>query len=173
MVTAGLLYPCYTVLTMNTSPETDSAFTKLRHELIDTYVRKAGVYDRKVLKAMRTIPRHLFVPKSLLSAAYENTALTIGYGQTISQPSLVGVMTQLLHLNDNEKVLEVGTGSGYQTAILSHLAKNVYTIERIPSLAKIARINLRRLNLQNIHVFTGDGTRGLTRYAPFDAIIVT
>lgn len=126
-----------------------------------------------VLSSFEAIPREFFIEETFQESAYEDRALPIGEGQTISQPSLVGTMLQALKLQENEKVLEIGTGSGFQAALLGKLAKEVYTIERIPKLAQTAAQNLKNLKITNVKVVVGDGTLGLKRFAPFDAIIVT
>ncbi|OKO83146.1 protein-L-isoaspartate O-methyltransferase [Bradyrhizobium sp. NAS96.2] len=126
-----------------------------------------------VRAAMTEVPRHEFVPPEYRSAAYSNSPLPIGHGQTISQPLIVGLMTELLQLAKTDKVLEVGTGSGYQTAILSVLAGEVYTIEIVPELGKMARANLERLGYRNVSTKIGDGYQGWAEHAPFNAIIVT
>ncbi|WP_245331699.1 protein-L-isoaspartate(D-aspartate) O-methyltransferase [Bradyrhizobium sp. NAS80.1] len=127
----------------------------------------------RVRAAMTEVPRHEFVPPEYRSAAYSNSPLPIGHGQTISQPLIVGLMTELLQLAKTDKVLEVGTGSGYQTAILSVLAGEVYTIEIVPELGKMARANLERLGYRNVSTKIGDGYQGWAEHAPFNAIIVT
>ncbi len=133
-----------------------------------------GIDDSRVLEAMATVPRHLFVDSPLRRRAYQDSALPIGEGQTISQPYMVARMTQLLALCGHEKVLEIGTGCGYQTAVLSHLCRRVYSIERIPSLHEKARRNLRHARCAaNVMLKCGDGLLGWPDYAPFDAIIVT
>ena len=132
-----------------------------------------GVKDPKVLHVMGTIPRHLFIEKGLQDQAYLDRPMTIGSGQTISQPLIVGLMTQTLELKGNERVLEIGTGSGYQTAILSKLAKKIYTMERIQTLSVVARKLLYRMSYNNIEFKIGDGTLGWPEEGPFDAIIVT
>jgi protein-L-isoaspartate(D-aspartate) O-methyltransferase len=129
--------------------------------------------DPRVRAAMAEVPRHEFVPPEYRSAAYSNWPLPIGHEQTISQPFIVALMTELLQPKKTEKVLEVGTGSGYQAAILSVLAGEVYTIEIVPALGKMARANLERLGYSNVRTRTGDGYQGWAEYAPFDAIIVT
>jgi protein-L-isoaspartate(D-aspartate) O-methyltransferase len=126
-----------------------------------------------VLRVMREVPRHLFVPEDLWDMAYRDTPLPIGYGQTISQPYIVAYMTQMLHLSADSRVLEVGTGSGYQVAILSRLAKQVYTIERVEELATCAEQVLEELGYDNVMVRVGDGGYGWPEAAPFDSIIVT
>ncbi|MER2600356.1 MAG: protein-L-isoaspartate(D-aspartate) O-methyltransferase [Caldilineales bacterium] len=133
----------------------------------------AGVRDARVLAAMSRVPREVFVPVDERSAAYYDGPLPIGQGQTISQPYVVAVMTELLHLQGHERVLEIGTGSGYQTAILSHLVQHVYTIERLPELAERARAALNHLGLSNISFWLGDGSLGWPEHAPYDAILLT
>ncbi|WP_421786142.1 protein-L-isoaspartate(D-aspartate) O-methyltransferase [Hyphobacterium sp.] len=136
-------------------------------------LRGQGVTDRHVLAAIERTPRGLFVPERFVDQAYENRPLPIDCGQTISQPLIVGLMTQLLNLNDRCKVLEIGTGSGYQAAVLSRLARRVYTIERYRTLAKEAEARFEALRLTNITQRVGDGTKGWPEQAPFDRIIVT
>lgn len=136
-------------------------------------LRNGGVTDRAVLSAIETVPREAFVPPVFRDRAYENSALPIGGGQTISQPLIVGMMTQALELTKRHKVLEVGTGSGYQTAILAKLCRRVYTIERIRELLVNAEDKLAELNLRNVTTKAGDGTKGWPEQAPFDRIIVT
>lgn len=126
-----------------------------------------------MLNALTNIPRHEFLSKELAGVAYTNRTLSIGHGQTISQPFIVALMTELLHVRATDKVLEIGTGSGYQSAILSALVREVYTVELIPELATSARNTLARLGYTNIKSKTGDGYHGWEEYAPFDAIIVT
>lgn len=147
--------------------------TKERLAMVEGQLCRRGIHDPRVLEAMRRIPRHQFVSPEYQSEAYEDRPLPIGEGQTISQPYMVAIMTQSLDLKGSEKVLEIGTGSGYQTALLAELAKSVYTIERIPSLAARAEKVLREMGYQNIFFRTGDGTRGWPEEAPFDGIIVT
>jgi protein-L-isoaspartate(D-aspartate) O-methyltransferase len=132
-----------------------------------------GIRDRRVLEAMRRVPRHEFVPEEIRHRAYDDAALPIGEGQTISQPYMVAAMTELLELKGGEKVLEVGTGSGYQAAVLAELAREVYTIELHEELSERAREIIGRLGYRNVHFRTGDGTLGLPGEAPFQAIIVT
>ena len=148
-------------------------FAKSRQALVEESLLSSGVTDQRVLKAFLSVPRHEFVFPEYRDQAYADGPLPIGEGQVITQPSLAARMTQALHLQGNEKVLEIGTGCGYQAAILSLLAKEIYTIERLPSLAKRAQSVLRRLGFTNVSDFLGDGTKGLPAYAPFDAILVT
>ncbi len=137
-------------------------------------LREQGIRDEVTLAAMGTIPRHIFVDEALSSRAYEDVSLPIGFGQTISQPYIVARMTEILRGNGSlGKVLEIGTGCGYQTAVLSKLAKEVYSVERISPLLMKARGNLRELRMRNIKVKHADGTMGLPELAPFDGIIVT
>jgi protein-L-isoaspartate(D-aspartate) O-methyltransferase len=129
--------------------------------------------DPRVLRAMATVPRHVLVPEALRSAAYENRPLPIGHGQTISQPYIVALMTDLLRLQPGDRVLEIGTGSGYQAAVLAELGMQVYSIEIIEPLGELARTNLARLGYDDVEVRIGDGYYGWEEQAPFDAIIVT
>jgi len=145
---------------------------KKRQRLIEL-LREEGITSESVLRAIGKIPRHLFLPKELEDLAYENNALPIGESQTISQPYIVALMTQALDLTGKEKVLEIGTGSGYQTAILAELSKEVYTIERIKSLMERAKDLLTFLGYKNIHFKLGDGTEGWEEFAKYDRIIVT
>jgi len=137
-----------------------------------SYIGKDSLNER-IIQAMAKVPRHEFVPEAMRSYAYENRALPIGEEQTISQPYIVALMTDLADINENSRVLEVGTGSGYQAAVLSELAGHVYTIEIIDSLGKRARATLERLNYKNVTVRIGDGYHGWQEHAPFDAILVT
>ena len=148
-------------------------YKKLREEMIRGQLIPRGINDRKVLDAFLRVEREKFVSPSLREDAYKDFPLSIGEGQTISQPYMVALMTQYLRLKGREKVLEIGTGSGYQTAILALLSLQVYSIERIPSLAEKARERLERLGYENIQIFVSDGTLGLPRYAPYDRIMVT
>jgi protein-L-isoaspartate(D-aspartate) O-methyltransferase len=143
-----------------------------RAEMIEKQLRRRGISDSAVLAAMLAVPRHEFVPEELRSRAYEDAPLPIGSGQTISQPYIVASMTLALRLQPTDRALEVGTGCGFQAAVLSHLAKEVYTIELRPELASAASEKLARLGYHNVHVHCGDGTLGLPEFAPFDAILV-
>jgi protein-L-isoaspartate(D-aspartate) O-methyltransferase len=147
-------------------------FEKQRRNLIDQ-LRSQGISSSTVLDAMLKVPRHKFVPSSQRHLAYQNRPLSIGHGQTISQPFIVGYMTEAASVAPGEKVLEIGTGSGYQAAVLAELAKEVYTIEIIPELAEGARSVLRELGYKNVQVKTGNGYEGWPEHAPFDAIVVT
>ncbi|MBN2655357.1 MAG: protein-L-isoaspartate(D-aspartate) O-methyltransferase [Nitrospirae bacterium] len=151
----------------------DQHYRGLAQLMIRSQLAARGIQDKRVLDAMASVPRHEFMPEAQKSMAYEDMALPIAAGQTISQPYMVAVMTQLLDLHGDEKVLEVGTGSGYQAAVLSMLASEVYTVERIPELAEKAKQDLQRLGYSNVNVVIADGTAGLPDKAPFDRIIVT
>lgn len=148
-------------------------FNKLRKEMVKTQIKLRGIKDKRVLKAMEKVPRHLLIPEEYRYLAYEDRPVPIGFGQTISQPYIVALMTELLELKGDEKVLEIGTGSGYQAAILAELCKEVYTIEIIEELAKRAEKNLQKLGYKNIKIKNGDGFLGWKEYAPFDRIIIT
>jgi protein-L-isoaspartate(D-aspartate) O-methyltransferase len=141
--------------------------------MVDQQMVGRGIRDERVLEAMLAIPRHEFVPQDQVRRAYIDAPLPIGNHQTISQPYIVALMTEFLNLKGHETVLEIGTGSGYQAAILGHLAKKVYSIERIPELAERSRSLLHSLQLENIEVVVGDGSCGLPEHAPYQAIIVT
>ena len=136
-------------------------------------LKARGIKNERVIDAMEKVQRHLFVGEDLYDRAYDDCALPIGEGQTISQPYMVALMTELLELKGDEKVLEIGTGSGYQSAVLSLLAAEVITVERIEVFASRVEKLLGELHYNNVHVIVSDGTRGLTEYAPFDGIIVT
>lgn len=142
-------------------------------DMVETQIRRRGVTDEEVLAAMEKVPRHKFVPSHHESQAYADHPLPIGHGQTISQPYIVALMTELLHLKDTDRVLEIGTGSGYQAAILAEIVAEVYTVEIIKPLAVEARERLERLGYTNIHIRQADGYFGWQEHAPYDAIIVT
>ena len=140
--------------------------------MLTEQIEARGLHEPRLLAALEAVPRHLFVPEAYRAHAYEDRALTIGSGQTISQPYMVAFMTHLLDLKGDERVLDVGTGSGYQTAILAQLAREVHTIEYLPQLAESAEKSLGSLGLQNIHFHTGDGSLGWPDAAPYQGIIV-
>jgi len=144
-----------------------------RRRMVEQQIAGRGIRDERVLDAMRKIPRHLFVPAPYDSDAYEDTPLPIGNGQTISQPYIVALMTELLHPEPTDTVLEIGAGSGYQAAILSMLAKNVITIERIDTVAALAKANLAAVHADNVKIIIGDGTLGYLPAAPYNGILVT
>ena len=148
-------------------------YDRLRLRMVERQIKGRGVRDKRVLEAMRKVPRHLFLPPEKADQAYEDHPVSIGRGQTISQPYMVALMTEALELRGDEKVLEIGTGSGYQTAILAELAREVYSVERIPELADEARTRLEDLGYTNVHIRVGNGTLGWPEEAPFDAILVT
>ncbi len=148
-------------------------YEALRERMVREQLIARGIRDPRVLEAMRRVPRHEFVPPHLRDHAYEDGPLPIGGGQTISQPYIVAYMTQALALRPDDVVLEIGTGSGYQTAILCELARQVYSLERRPELAERAREVLTRLGYRHVQLHVGDGTQGLPEFAPYDAILVT
>ena len=154
-----------------------ASFEEQRQQLVAEYLVSPRygppITDKKVLAAMRKVPRHEFVPQDVRDQAYEDKALPIGSGQTISQPYVVALMTQALRLKKGEKVLEIGTGSGYQAAVLAEITPRVYSIEILPELAGNARRTLDRLGYKKVKTRVGDGYLGWKEYAPFDAIIVT
>jgi len=151
----------------------ESAFSSLRERMVEEQIISRGITDSLVIGAMRRVPRHMFVPPSYRSSAYIDSPLPIGSNQTISQPYIVALMTASMKLKGGEKVLEVGTGSGYQAAVLASIADTVYTIEIIPELAYRASTVLDSLGYDNVQVIRGDGYYGLPQLAPFDAVIVT
>jgi protein-L-isoaspartate(D-aspartate) O-methyltransferase len=150
-----------------------ASFEEARHQMVERQLAGRGITDERVLEAMREVPRHRFVPDDMWDMAYRDTPLPIGHGQTISQPYIVAYMTQTLHLTPDDRVLEVGTGSGYQVAILSRLAKRVYTVERVSELSKCAEQIMQELGYDNIEFRVGDGGYGWPEEASFDAIVVT
>jgi protein-L-isoaspartate(D-aspartate) O-methyltransferase len=154
-------------------PEKDNEFSGQRESMVDIQIQAREIKEEKVLQAMRKVPRHFFVPDDLRPYAYADEPLPIGEGQTISQPYIVAYMTEALELRGEEKVLEVGTGSGYQTAVLAEIVKEVYTVEIVSTLSLTAQEVLQRLGYTNIHFKIGDGTFGWQENAPYDAIMVT
>ncbi len=148
-------------------------YIQLRKNMVEQQLKTRDIYDKKVLEVMEKVERHKFVPKNLINDAYDDNPLPIGYGQTISQPYIVALMTQSLDADENDKVLEIGTGSGYQAAILAELVKEVYTIEIIEELSFLAEDRLNNLGYKNVKVKNADGYFGWEENAPFDAIIVT
>jgi len=144
-----------------------------RLQMVESQIERRGVKDKSVLLAMRNVKRHLFVPESQQGLAYDDHPLSIGHGQTISQPFIVAYMSEAIELKKGEKVLEVGTGSGYQAAILAEMGADVYSIEIVKPLAESAKKRLKKLGYDQIHVKWGDGYQGWVEYAPFDAIIIT
>ena len=148
-------------------------FDEMRQAMVSEQLIPQGISDEKVLDAFRKVERHKFIPKEYWKIAYNDYPLPIGNGQTISQPYMVGLMTESLNLKDDEKVLEIGTGSGYQAAILAELAKEVYTVERVGELSDSAKKVLTELGYKNVYFEVADGTLGWKEKAPFDGIIVT
>jgi protein-L-isoaspartate(D-aspartate) O-methyltransferase len=155
-------------------PELKSeGFAEERQGMVELQLRARGIYDQRVLTAMSRVPRHEFVPKEYWGQAYEDHPIPIGEGQTISQPYIVALMLQAMSFEGSEIVLEVGTGSGYQAAVLAELAQRVYTIERHAKLARVAETVLLRVGYSNVTVHLGDGSQGLPEHAPFEAIVVS
>lgn len=146
-------------------------FVAQRRVLLDQ-LRARGIHDLEILRTFDLVPRHEFVPEAVRHRAYEDAPLPIGFGQTASQPSLQALYMQLLGIGPHDRVLEIGTGSGFQTAVLAHLAERVYSVERIRELSIRARDALDRLRLSNVALLVGDGTIGWSRYAPYDAVLV-
>jgi protein-L-isoaspartate(D-aspartate) O-methyltransferase len=149
------------------------AFERERQRMVEEQIMGRGISDERVLKAMRTVPRHEFLPEAMRGNAYVDQALPLGEGQTMSQPYMVALMTELLKLKGTERVLEIGTGSGYQAAVLAELCEKVYTVERIKVLADKARATLDRLGYRSVALKVYDGTYGWKEMSPFDAIVVT
>jgi protein-L-isoaspartate(D-aspartate) O-methyltransferase len=153
---------------METFPRADE-----RAAMVERQIRARGISNRRVLDAMGAIPRHIFIPRPYDSAAYDDNPLPIGEGQTISQPYIVAQMTELLAPEPGDSILEIGSGSGYQTAILAALSRHVTSIERISSVADLARKNLSSIGIQNVRIIVGDGTLGFPADAPYDGILIT
>jgi protein-L-isoaspartate(D-aspartate) O-methyltransferase len=166
MRAAAFLLACFLALAAD-------PWLKARMKMVQDQIEGRGVKDSRVLQALRNTPRHQFVPSQIEEYAYDDRPLPIGHGQTISQPYIVGLMTELLETRPEHKVLEIGTGSGYQAAVLSLLVQHVFTIEIVPELAKSAKATLTRLGLGNVSVIVGDGYKGLPEQAPFDRILLT
>ena len=162
-----------TILACASLAFSQDAFEKQRLEMVREQIEARGVRDARVLRAMRDIPRHLFIPEVLRGRAYADSPLPIGLGQTISQPYIVALMTELLQPGPSMKVLEIGTGSGYQAAVLSPLVKEIYTIEIVRELAQSSATRLSKLGYKNVTVRFGDGYQGWPEKAPFDRIILT
>ena len=175
----GLLFRCGPPLEEVTErpggapAETEAQFQENREAMVREQIAARGVRDRRTLEAMRTVPRHLFVPETWRRYAYADTPLPIGHGQTISQPYIVAFMTEALELKPADKVLEIGTGSGYQAAVLARMCSQVYSVEIVAPLASEAALRLNQLGYAGIHLRIGDGYRGWPEGAPFDGIIVT
>lgn len=152
---------------------TSDHYADLREKMVEAQIRKRGIKDKRVLEVMRKVPRHLFVDPDSMDTAYEDNAMPIQCGQTISQPYIVGLMTELLELKTTSKVLEIGTGCGYQTAVLAEMVEAVYTVEILPELAQSASKRFEEFGYQNIHRRYGNGYDGWQKYAPYDRIVVT
>jgi protein-L-isoaspartate(D-aspartate) O-methyltransferase len=173
LVLSTFLHASYCITMLNDPTAESDHYAGKRAWMVDSQLRARGIRDERVLKAMMRIPRHEFVAEEYSSQAYADHPIPIGEEQTISQPFIIAVSLQALALQGSESVLEVGTGSGYQTALLAVLAGIVYSVERYASLAHGAETILARLQLNNVKVVVGDGTHGLSEYAPFDAIVVS
>ena len=166
-----LLAPLVLLCTIASATAQD--FTEQRTRMVDTQIQRRGIEDEAVLRAMRTVPRHQFVPERLARHAYEDRPLPIGYGQTISQPYIVAYMTELIRPRPGQRVLEVGTGSGYQAAILAEIVDSVFTVEIVPELAEAVAARFDQLGYEKVIVKQADGYHGWAAHAPFDAIVVT
>ena len=177
LLIAGALLACQPSRPVPDSPTTQGEardpYEGARAEMVERQLRGRDIRDDRVLAAMRRVPRHRFVPAELQELAYGDRPLPIGFDQTISQPYIVAYMTEVAGVAPGEKVLEIGTGSGYQAAVLAELAREVYTIEIVPGLAQRAQLVLRELGYANVHTRTGDGYAGWPEHAPYDAIVVT
>jgi len=168
-----ILIFCLTIFAQEDNESQEAIFARRRQDMVLNQLQSRDIVDSKVLQAMLTVPRHKFVDEHIRESAYNDYPLAIGEGQTISQPYIVALMTQLLELKGNEKVLEIGTGSGYQAAVLAEIVKEVYTVEIYESLSKKSEKLLTDLGYRNIKFKVGDGYYGWEEYAPYDAIIVT
>lgn len=166
------LYILLAFLVLSLSAHTQD-YEKARKRMVTGQIARRGIKDRNTLKAMRKVERHLFVPPKYMHMAYDDSPLSIGYGQTISQPYIVAYMTEIIKPRPGDKILEIGAGSGYQAAVLGEIVDKVFTIEIIDELAKTASERLQKLGYSNVEVINGDGYNGLEEEAPFDAIIVT
>ena len=161
------------LLLFSIAPVDQDRYARDRQQMVTFQLEARGIKDKSTLTAMRNVERHRLVPKAQVEYAYEDRPLPIGYGQTISQPYMVGYMTEVIRPRAGMKVLEIGTGSGYQAAVLAEIVDEVYTIEIVEALAKTAKSSLEEMEYSNIHVKEGDGYFGWEEHAPFDAIIVT
>ena len=168
-----ILVFCLTISAQEQEEEGEEIFAQRRQSMVLNQLKSRDIVDSKVLQAMLTVPRHKFVDEHIRESAYNDYPLAIGEGQTISQPYIAALMTQLLELKGNEKVLEIGTGSGYQAAVLAEIVKEIYTVEIYESLSKKSEKLLTDLGYRNIKFKVGDGYYGWEEYAPYDAIIVT
>ena len=166
-------YILFLFLLIGTQPALSQNYERLRNKMVRDQIVARGITHRSTLQAMRTVERHLFVDSQLANKAYEDNPLPIGHGQTISQPFIVAYMTSLIEPRPHFRVLEIGTGSGYQAAVLAEIADSVFTMEIIPELGEMAEKRLEALGYENVRVIVGDGYRGLPEKAPFHAIVVT
>jgi len=175
MKTMKEIFPCIFILILlfGVSADGFADYEGERKRLVSEGIVREGIADENVIRSMLTVPREEFVPAKLVKSAYANNPLPIGYGQTISQPYIVALMTELLQVDEDDTVLEIGTGSGYQAAVLAEIVRMVYTIEIIEPLGKSAARRLRALGYSNVEVTIGDGYYGLEEHSPFDAILVT
>lgn len=166
-------YLIFTLLSVISTLPQDDRYSYQREQMVKFQISDRGITDRATLNAMGKVPRHLFVPGNVINEAYNDYPLSIGYGQTISQPYIVAFMTEVVKPSIKKRVLEIGTGSGYQAAVLAEITDTVYTIEIVPDLAKEASARFKRLGYKNIVSKHGDGYKGWSEHAPFDIIIVT
>ena len=173
MVAQYLLFAAIATAGCGQQTPTSADFAAQRQRMVDQQLKPRGIKDERVLAAMTKVPREEFIPLDVRADAYEDGPLPIGYDQTISQPYVVAFMTEQLRPKQNDRVLEIGSGSGYQAAILAELMAEVYTVEIVPALGKTAEATLQRLGYKNVHIKVGDGYKGWPEEAPFDAIIVT
>jgi protein-L-isoaspartate(D-aspartate) O-methyltransferase len=160
-------------LFQNSQPFQADKFELLREQMVNLQVISRGITDSKIIGAMKKVPRHLFVPFNMINSAYEDSPLPIGYGQTISQPYIVALMTEVAEPSSEKKVLEIGTGSGYQAAIFAEIVDSVFTIEIVPELAGESSERFKKLGYNNIFPKYGDGYKGWSEHAPYDIIVVT
>jgi len=158
------------VFTLNATAQN---YAERRDRMVENQIKSRGINDQDVIRAMKTVKRHEYVPQQFRNRAYSDRPLSIGQGQTISQPFIVAHMTELLDVDKNDKILEIGTGSGYQAAVLAEITSNVYSVEIVEELAERARKTLHEQGYRNIHLKIGDGYKGWKEHAPFDGIIVT
>jgi protein-L-isoaspartate(D-aspartate) O-methyltransferase len=168
-----ILVPAFAFACSEAAAPTEADFTERRNAMVTKQIESRGIRDPRVLAAMRQVPRHEFVPEEFRPSAYEDRPLGIGHGQTISQPYIVAFMTEQLAPKQTDRVLEVGTGSGYQAAVLSKFVTDVFSVEIVPELAERAANTLKKLGFDNVRTKVGDGYQGWPEHAPFDAIIVT
>jgi len=169
----NVLVPVLVISMLISFPVQEDVYKERKEKLVKQSIERRGVKDQAVLKSMRTVQRHLFVPQKSINNAYDDRPLPIGYGQTISQPFIVAYMTEVINPKPGFKVLEIGTGSGYQAAVLGEIVKEVYTIEIVPELGNSATARLKKLGYKNVYVKIADGYYGWKEQGPYDAIMVT